>query len=59
MAWIRNFLRDEEGVTAVEYAVMLALIILVCVGSVGVVGMNTRELMDPGGRLTTALGSGS
>lgn len=59
MRWLWRLLQEEEGVTAVEYAVMLALIILVCVGSVGIVGANTAELMDPGGRLTGALSSGS
>jgi pilus assembly protein Flp/PilA len=31
---IRRFLRGEEGPTAVEYAVMLALIIVTCLGAV-------------------------
>jgi pilus assembly protein Flp/PilA len=29
---IRRFLASEDGPTAVEYAVMLALIVVVCVG---------------------------
>ena len=33
-----NFLKEEDGPTAVEYAVMLALIIVVCLGAVGTVG---------------------
>ncbi len=32
---ILSFLRDESGPTAVEYAVMLALIVVVCMGAVG------------------------
>jgi pilus assembly protein Flp/PilA len=39
----RNFLRDEDGPTAVEYAVMLALIIVVCIASIAVVGSNTNK----------------
>lgn len=31
---IVSFLREEDGPTAVEYAVMLALIVAVCVASV-------------------------
>ena len=33
-----EFLKNEDGPTAVEYAVMLALIIVVCLGSVTLVG---------------------
>jgi pilus assembly protein Flp/PilA len=36
-----QFVRDEDGPTAVEYAVMLALIIIVCLTSVILVGQNT------------------
>jgi pilus assembly protein Flp/PilA len=35
-----NFLRDESGPTAVEYAVMLALIIVVCIAAVITLGQN-------------------
>jgi pilus assembly protein Flp/PilA len=31
---LRSFLRDESGPTAVEYAVMLALIVVACIASV-------------------------
>jgi pilus assembly protein Flp/PilA len=33
-----NFLKDESGPTAVEYAVMLALIIVVCVSAITYIG---------------------
>lgn len=36
--WIKTFLQDEDGPTAVEYAVMLALIIVACVGAVQALG---------------------
>ncbi|OAI41720.1 pilus assembly protein [Planctomycetaceae bacterium SCGC AG-212-D15] len=36
-----RFLATEEGPTAVEYAVMLALIILVCVVAISVIGTKT------------------
>jgi len=37
---IKNFLVSEDGPTAVEYAVMLALIIVVCLTAVTAVGDN-------------------
>jgi pilus assembly protein Flp/PilA len=36
-----QFIRNEDGPTAVEYAVMLAFIILVCVAAVLTLGQNT------------------
>ena len=38
---VQRFLVSDEGPTAVEYAVMLALIILVCIGAVQTLGTNT------------------
>ena len=35
---VRNFLISEDGPTAVEYAVMLALIVVVCVSVVKTLG---------------------
>ena len=35
---IVTFLKREDGPTAVEYAVMLALIIVVCIGSITILG---------------------
>ena len=35
---VRNFLVSEDGPTAVEYAVMLALIVVVCVSVVKTLG---------------------
>lgn len=35
-----RFIQEEDGPTAVEYAVMMALIIVVCIGSVGMIGQN-------------------
>jgi pilus assembly protein Flp/PilA len=46
MSRILNFLRREDGPTAVEYAVMLALIIAVCIAAIGSVGNNTRQLFN-------------
>ncbi|NNJ26912.1 Flp family type IVb pilin [Alienimonas chondri] len=38
LAAFEGFLREEEGTTAVEYAVMLALILATIFGSIGAVG---------------------
>jgi pilus assembly protein Flp/PilA len=38
---IKRFIASEDGPTAVEYAVMLALIIIVCLVSIQAVGTNT------------------
>lgn len=43
---VLRFLREEEGPTAVEYAVMLALIAAAVVGSVGLVSQATVESLD-------------
>jgi len=39
---VRNFLKSEDGPTAVEYAVMLALIIVVCLVSIQAIGTNAN-----------------
>ncbi|MFO0844834.1 MAG: Flp family type IVb pilin [Gemmataceae bacterium] len=38
-----NFVRDESGPTAVEYAVMLALIIVVCITAITTLGTNANN----------------
>jgi pilus assembly protein Flp/PilA len=38
-----NFLKREDGPTAVEYAVMLALIIVVCIAAIGTLGNNAKN----------------
>jgi pilus assembly protein Flp/PilA len=40
---IRNFLKNEDGPTAVEYAVMLALIIVVCITAITTLGSNANN----------------
>lgn len=39
---VKNFIVSEDGPTAVEYAVMLALIIVVCLAAVSAVGSNAN-----------------
>jgi len=38
-----SFLKDESGPTAVEYAVMLALIIVVCITAITALGTNASN----------------
>jgi pilus assembly protein Flp/PilA len=38
-----NFLQKEDGPTAVEYAVMLALIIVVCLAAIQILGKNANS----------------
>ena len=38
MSQVQRFMESEDGPTAVEYAVMLALIIVVCIVAIGSLG---------------------
>ena len=40
------FLREEDGPTAVEYAVMLALIIVVIIAAVSAIGGETNDMYN-------------
>lgn len=42
--WCRQFLRDESGPTSVEYAVMLAMIIVVAIAGIMSVGVEANNL---------------
>jgi len=39
---VQRFLKSEDGPTAVEYAVMLALIIIVCLAAISTIGQNAN-----------------
>jgi len=39
---LRRLIHDESGPTAVEYAVMLALIVVVCLTAIKTVGTNAK-----------------
>jgi len=43
LAEVRRFLADESGPTAVEYAVMLALIVVVCIAAITTLGTNASS----------------
>jgi pilus assembly protein Flp/PilA len=50
------FMKDESGPTAVEYAVMLALIIVVCIAAVITLGQNASTTFA---NVATQIGSTS
>jgi pilus assembly protein Flp/PilA len=52
MLW--NLLTGEEGPTAVEYAVMLALILVACINIVTTLGRSSSSTFS---RVNSALGS--
>lgn len=45
----REFLRDDDGPTAVEYAVMVAMIAVAVIASVGQVATATKNSFDSSG----------
>ena len=42
-ASLERFLREEDGPTAVEYAVMLALIVVVCIAAITSLGSSANN----------------
>lgn len=40
---VTDFVRKEDGPTAVEYAVMLALIVVVCIAAITTLGNNANS----------------
>ncbi len=58
MDFLRRLAKDEDGPTAVEYAVMLALIIGVCVGSVTLMSNEVgASFENSAAELNNAIGS--
>jgi len=45
-----QFLKKEDGPTAVEYAVMLALIIVVCLAAIQILGTNANSAFNTVGQ---------
>jgi pilus assembly protein Flp/PilA len=41
---VERFLKNEDGPTAVEYAVMLALIVVVCITAITTLGSNSNKV---------------
>jgi pilus assembly protein Flp/PilA len=53
---VQRFLKSEDGPTAVEYAVMLALIVIVCLVSIQAIGTNANATFDS---IADQLGAGT
>jgi pilus assembly protein Flp/PilA len=52
---LREFLKEDDGPTAVEYAVMLALIIVVCIVAITTLGQNAQgTFLYVGSQLTAS-----
>ena len=43
VAKLRRFLKSEDGPTAVEYAIMLSLIVIVCLSAISTIGANANS----------------
>ena len=43
---VQKFMQAEDGPTAVEYAIMLALIVIVCIAAVGQIGAATNTAFE-------------
>lgn len=57
---LRKFLESEEGPTAVEYAVLLMLIILVCIAGIQAVGnANAVSFQGSADKLGAAINPGN
>jgi len=55
---LKKFLRDESGPTAVEYAVMLSLIVVVCLVSIRQMANATADSFDTSANeIASAFGS--
>ena len=46
MTKVERFMKSEDGPTAVEYAVMLALIVIVCIASISSIGQEVNTTFD-------------
>ena len=54
MQKVRRFFTCEDGPTAVEYAVMLALIVVVCLTAISTVGKNASSTFN---KVANSIGS--
>jgi pilus assembly protein Flp/PilA len=54
---LQRLLVEEDGPTAVEYAVMLSLILVACLGGIQILGQGTADsLADSEQRIAAAMG---
>jgi Flp pilus assembly pilin Flp len=57
-ASIRAFARNEDGPTAIEYAVMLSLIVAICAAAIRTIGTNTASMYSRASSSISAATSG-
>ncbi len=57
--WLIRFMKSEDGPTAVEYAIMLALIVVVCIAAISTLGSGARNTFNNVSLNTAAGSSGS
>jgi pilus assembly protein Flp/PilA len=55
---VRRLLGEECGPTAVEYAVMLALIVVLCLASIRTIGKNSNKVFKDIGKSIAAKKAG-
>ncbi len=48
--WLRARFDDERGASLVEYALLLALIAVVCIGAITILGGNANDKLDNAGQ---------
>ena len=46
MNFIKNFIREEDGVTAIEYGLIAALIAVVIIAAVRLIGVNLNTTFN-------------
>lgn len=56
VAKVQRFLASEDGPTAVEYAVMLSLIVVVCLAAIQAIGTNATSTFT---KVSAKLGTSS
>jgi Flp pilus assembly pilin Flp len=56
---LRQFLQRTEAATAVEYAVMLALVLMVIIGSIYLLGQSTMGSLNDSNTRLNEVGFGS
>ena len=54
-----EFVKKEDGPTAVEYAILLALIVTICIGVITTIGSNGNVLSTNAPAAVAVFGSGN
>ena len=47
--WLQNIWNDDQGQDVAEYAVMLAVILVIVVGTIRLIGSNANNVFSSGG----------